>query len=174
MGFTAAASIAASVAAAGISAISAEKQGEMQANAADYQAAVARNNQILANQSAQQAIAQGGVDAGQAQQKAAQQLSLVRAKEAASGVTLDSGSALDVQSDTAKSGALDALTIRNDAARKAYGFEVQGAQLGSQAQFDVVQGENDQQLADLKAADSLLSGASSSANQGMRFAGYFG
>ena len=44
---------------------------------------------------------------------------------AANGVDLSSGSPLDILGDTAMYGELDALTIRSNAEREAYGYRVQ-------------------------------------------------
>ncbi len=51
-----------------------------------------------------------------------------RAGFAAQGVDVGSGSAADVQADAAYLGELDALTIRNNAAREAWGYEVEADQ----------------------------------------------
>ena len=48
-----------------------------------------------------------------------------RATAGASGVAIDSGSILDAQTDTSKFGALDQATIRNNAAREAWGITTQ-------------------------------------------------
>lgn len=58
-----------------------------------------------------------------------------RASFAAQGLELDLGSALDVQTDTAYQGELDALTIRTNAARESWGFQVEaeGARMQSRA-----------------------------------------
>lgn len=58
-----------------------------------------------------------------------------RAGFAAQGVNVGSGSAVDVQADAAYLGELDALTIRSNAQREAWGFRVQAedARLGAAA-----------------------------------------
>lgn len=48
-----------------------------------------------------------------------------RARLAAQGIEIDSGSALDIQVETAGLGAVDALTIRNNAFREAAGFRIE-------------------------------------------------
>lgn len=61
-----------------------------------------------------------------------------RAASAAQGIEIDSGSALDVQLESVGIGELDALTIRNNAAREAWGYKVEAADLrnrGKMAQF---------------------------------------
>lgn len=50
-----------------------------------------------------------------------------RASYGAQGIDVNLGSALDVQTDTAYQGALDALTIRVNGAREAWGFQVEAA-----------------------------------------------
>lgn len=52
-------------------------------------------------------------------------ISSQRAALAAQGVDVEAGSALDVQIDTAALGELDALTIRNNAMREAFGYRAQ-------------------------------------------------
>lgn len=51
---------------------------------------------------------------------------------AAQGVEIGSGSSLDVQESTAQQGELDALTIRTDAAREAWGFRVNAEDIRNQ------------------------------------------
>lgn len=76
-----------------------------------------------------------------------------RATLASNLVELDSGSASDLQADTAMLGELDALTIRNNAEREAYYYESQAAGAAFQAdQYD------------RKANFDLLGGAMSSAS----------
>lgn len=55
-----------------------------------------------------------------------------RAAFAAQGVEVDSGSALDIQEDTAALGAVDALMLRNNAWREAWGHRVQATDLRGQ------------------------------------------
>lgn len=56
-----------------------------------------------------------------------------RAALGAQGIDVNRDSALDVQADTMAMGELDALTIRNNAVREAWGYEVQAANYGNQA-----------------------------------------
>jgi hypothetical protein len=54
---------------------------------------------------------------------------------AASGVDINSGSAADVQANTATIGALDEATIRNNAAREAFGYTTQATDYLTRARF---------------------------------------
>lgn len=58
-----------------------------------------------------------------------------RAAFAAQGIDVEQGSALDVQLDTAAITEVDALTIRNNAARQAFGFKVDALTAASQRRF---------------------------------------
>lgn len=58
-----------------------------------------------------------------------------RARLAAQGIDIDTGSALDVQLETYGLGELDALTIRNNAKREAWGYRVSAGELRGRAQL---------------------------------------
>lgn len=79
-----------------------------------------------------------------------------RAALAGQGVDVNDlgGSAMDIQTDTAYLGELDALTIRNNAAREAWGFRSQAANYSAQ-------GRNAQAAGTLNAAGTLLGGGMS-------------
>lgn len=80
----------------------------------------------MADRSAADARARGEVEAGRRQIEARRAIGAARASMAASGIALDDGSALSIQEDIAAAGELDALTIRNNAAREAFGYRVEG------------------------------------------------
>lgn len=114
-------------------AFGAARQSEATKNAYEYQAAVNRNNAQVAEWQAQDAL-QRGAKAEQAQRlKVAQLKSSQRAGFAARGVALDEGSPLAILQDTDYFGELDALTIRDNAAREAWGHRTQGANYTSDA-----------------------------------------
>ncbi|MBD1412793.1 hypothetical protein NUJ30_08765 [Burkholderia contaminans] len=154
-------SIAMTAVSAGVAAYGAIKQGQAQSAALQYQAQVAANNQKIANQYAQQAIADGENKVAAKQQQTAQMIGAQRAAMAANGIDLDSGSPLRLQQDTAKLGNVDALTIRNNAAREAYGYQVQGLSYGQQAQLDEAGASNAVTAGNLNAFSSIIGGASS-------------
>lgn len=161
--------VAASTASAGIAAVGAIRQGQAQAQAAQYQAQVARNNAIIANQNSEAAIAAGNSQAITSELRTAQLAGRQRAALAASGIDPNSGSALDIQRDTAETGALDALTIRNNAARQAYGYQVAGVSDNAQAQLDQSTAANDTSASYLNAGGSIIGGASSVSNQWLSY-----
>lgn len=162
-------SVAMTAVSAGVSAYGAYRQGQAQSAADAYQAQVARNNQIVAGQYAQQATQDGENKVAAKQEQTAQMIGAQRAAMAANGVDLDSGSPLRVQQDTAKLGEVDAMTIRNNAAREAYGYQLQGLSYGQQAQLDESASENAETAGSLNAFSSILGGASSVASQWTKY-----
>ena len=95
---------------------------------AEFEAAVARNNQILQEQAAVNVLEQGRVIAEDIKERGtiAEQLQrreirgligIQRAALAGSGVEVGTGSALDVTTDTAEIGEFEALTTRANTAR---------------------------------------------------------
>lgn len=118
-------SIASTVVGGVFSAIGANQQAQAQANAANYNAAVARNAAVFAQQ-------QGEVRAQANDRRTAAMIGRQRAVYAAGNLDVNSGSPLDIQADTAQIGRLNSLTIRNNAAREGYGYEA-GANLDTAA-----------------------------------------
>jgi hypothetical protein len=103
----------------------AARQAETNKNAYEYQAAVNRNNAQYAEWQAQDALTRGAKAEQSQRLKAAQLKSSQRASLAARGVALDEGSPLSILQDTDYMGEMDALTIRDNAAKEAWGARVQ-------------------------------------------------
>lgn len=82
-------------------------------------------NAQLAELQAQDAIERGQVEETKSRRQTEQVIGRQRVSLAAQGVDINKGSALDVQADAAYLGELDALTIRNNAAKEAWGYRVQ-------------------------------------------------
>ncbi|CAB5082909.1 hypothetical protein IST4116A_01201 [Burkholderia cenocepacia] len=144
-----------------MSAYGASRQAAATASADQYQAEVARINQRLSGQYAQQAIDDGENKVAAKQQQTSGLIGAQRAAMAANGVQLDSGTPLRLQEDSAQLGAVDALTIRNNAAREAYGYQVQGLSYGQQAQLDEASASNALSAGSLNTFSSILGGAAS-------------
>lgn len=107
--------------------------GYGQADMYSAQAQIARNNAILAQRNANVTMGEGEVATSQQQLKNRATIGAITAGEAASGVDVNTGSALDTRASAAEVGQLDALTIRSDYARRAYGFRTQAQQDREQA-----------------------------------------
>jgi hypothetical protein len=126
---------------------------------ANYQAQLARNNQMIAEGYAQRALQQGQVDAQNQRFKTAATLGSQRASLASQGGDVDSGSPLDLQADTARIGEYNAQAVRNNAALKAYGYRVQGYNSAADANRYDAEAANTMALLPYRIGSSLLSGA---------------
>jgi len=83
-------------------------------------------NARLAEQQAEDALARGREAERRMRTDVRRTIGSQRARLAASGVDISAeGSAVDLFADTARLGELDALTIRNNAAREAWGYRTQ-------------------------------------------------
>ena len=122
--------------------LGARQQDEAQANAANYNAAVARNEAIFSQQ-------QGEVSAQASDRQTAAVIGRERAVYAGGNLDVNSGSPLDVQANTAQMGRLNSLTIRNNAARQAWGYNA-GANL------DTYAAQNYQTAGDMALFGSLI------------------
>jgi len=109
---------------------------------AKFQAQQLEFNTKVAELQAEDAIAQGDQDAAALQRKARQLRGSQRAAFGASGVEVNSGSALSVQSDTEDMADIDAMTIKLNAARKAWGFKVDAVNSFAQSTLNSVAAEN--------------------------------
>jgi hypothetical protein len=144
-------------AASGLMQYSSQKKAAANASAeGDYQGAALDQNATLADQQAQDAIARGAVTEHQQRTAVRSTIGSQRAALAAGGVDIGSGSAADVQANTAQLGEMDALTIRNNAARQAWGYSVEAAQDRSKAAYARQGGKTAAQGYNNAAVGSLL------------------
>ena len=67
--------------------------------------------------------------------KAKKLIGMQRARMASKGIDIDSGSALDIQTETAEFGAMDSLTIKNNAFREALGYRIESIDQDTQGKF---------------------------------------
>lgn len=97
---------------------------------------LAKTQQAIADAQASDALLRGGYEAGLKRMATRRLIGSQRAAYGTSGVDVQSGSAGDVYAQTEMIGELDALMIKNNARREAWGYQVQSieAQLrGKQA-----------------------------------------
>jgi hypothetical protein len=112
------AAVSAMAVSGGIKAYSEYEAGQTEAKVADA-------NATLAEHSAADALQRGAAQAGQIREKGAQVASEQKVALAASGV--DPSSAANLFATTASGAELDALTARNNAAKRAWGLDVEAA-----------------------------------------------
>lgn len=135
------------------------QQAGAEASAANYRAQVARNNAVIAERKAVDAIERGELSETQQRIKTSQLIGAQRASAAARGVEVDVGSVVDITTDTAAIGELDALTIRSNAEREALGFRTEGLAFESQAGFATAEARGFRAAAPIGALGTLASGA---------------
>lgn len=102
----------------GVSAFGQMRSGSDQQN-------IYNQNAQIADYQAEDALQRGQVNERMMRRQTKQVIGSQRASLASQGVDINKGSALDVQADAAYLGELDALTIRNNAAKEAWGYKVQ-------------------------------------------------
>jgi len=127
-----------------------KSQGEFQAGQFEFQAR-------LAELQAKSAETRGRDESDEALTKAKLLIGRQRAKLAAQGIEIDSGSALDIQLETAELGAVDSLTIRNNAFREASGYRIQAIDFRNRAAFSRI-------AASTGARNTLLTGGLTAAS----------
>lgn len=107
-----------------------------------YESSQAATNATMAEMQAEDARNRGEVAAQDKAKQAGQLLGSQRAGLAAQGVALDSGSAANIQKDTEAMSELDQLTIRNNAAREAFGFKIQSSNYATQGKMTEIASKN--------------------------------
>ncbi len=133
---------AASLAGTAMSISAQQRQAQQQKDAAEYQAKIAQQNQEMAQEQAASVKRQGYDDAQRQRLKAAGIIGTQRAIAGASGITVDTGSNLDLQLDTVEKGELDALAIHQQSLDKSHNIQIQGWNSGQQAQAYAWQADN--------------------------------
>jgi hypothetical protein len=106
---------------------------EASAQAALYEAGIHDTNAAFARIAAKDALARGDYETFFSYQQAGLARGTVRAQIAGTGVDVNRGSAVDLQRDVMLGADLDALAIRQQAQREAYGEELQGYDQQQQA-----------------------------------------
>lgn len=163
---------AAALASAAVGAAGMVQQGQAQRRQSAYQSAVAEANAAAADQAAQaqdraadRALEQGRVAEQRQRLQTAQVLSGQRAAQAAAGVQVDSGSALDLTADTAQIGELDALSRRQSAEEDAYQHRWQAYQARTSANAALAQGTLAGMRGDAAVSSSLMAAGGSLLNR---------
>lgn len=144
------------------------QQFEAQARQATYQRGVALMNQRIAKQNADYSRSVGEVEAQTEGMKTRAVVGATKAHQAASGIDLETGSAADVRESESAIGAENVAVIRSNAARQAYGYEVEASKDVAQAGLFEAAAEDSTRAAGsartagtIGAVSSILGGASS-------------
>ena len=116
-----------------------------------FNAAIYESNARMQELRAEDSIRRGNVEAKKAKQAAARLIGSQRATMGAQGIDIESGSALDIQMETASFGAEDALTIKNNAWREAWGLRASAVDYYGKGRFEKLTAES-------KAKNTILTG----------------
>lgn len=133
-------------------------QSQAAAASSNYNAKIAGNNAKIADQNSSYAGAEGETQAAQQEAKNKSIAGAIKVGQGASGIDVNTGSAANVQASQDEVGMLDALTIRSNAARKAYGYQTEAASDEAQAALDRSQAKNDKTSGIIGAAETVLGG----------------
>lgn len=169
IGTLSAISAATTVLGGAISAYGAISSANANSAADSYRAQIEQNNATIANQNALVATKAGEARVTAQQLKTAATVGAIKNDQAASGFDVNSGSNVDVQSSAKELGELDALTIRNEAARQAYGYQTQATSDVASGALDTAKAGSDQTAGLFGATGSILGAASSATNSYARY-----
>jgi hypothetical protein len=111
----------------------AAKAGRLERAAKESEAELADYNAAVADLQAEDALARGAEEENNFRAQVKTLIGRTRTSFAAGNIDVTSGLPVDVAADIAHTGELDALTIRNNAAREAWGFNVEGEDLRRRA-----------------------------------------
>jgi hypothetical protein len=127
-------------------------------DAANSQADLADYNAHVADVQSQDAIEVGADQESRFREGVRGAIGTQRVNAAAQGVDVGFGSPVDVQSDAAYLGELDALQIKNNAKRTAWGYKVQASDLRASATIARKTGVYAEQAGRANASATLLGG----------------
>lgn len=144
-----------------VTALGQQEQGQANANMYQYQAGVAQINAQINQQNAAWARDTGDVQAEESGLKTAGQIGETTVIQGASGIDVNTGSAVQTRQSETQIGQFDENVIRANAAKKAYGFEVESAKDVSQAGVYKQAATQSIQAGDVSMIGSLLGTASS-------------
>lgn len=142
-----------------------EQSAHAQSASAKYNSQVQQNDAIIAKQNADYAAKEGEINAAAAQQKTRAEVGGLTANEGASGIDINSDSSSDTRASAAEVGQQNAINIRADAARKAYGYQTGSQQSTEQSNLDNFESDNASKAGDVSAGSSILGGASKISGQ---------
>lgn len=142
-----------------IGAYSQYQQGQYQKDMGEYNAAIMRNNALIQERQASDAITRGAKLEEQQRDKVRMMIGKQRANTAAQGLLVDSGTPGVLTDETAMFGEEDAQNIRVNAMNEAWGYRVGAANSRAQAAAYKSEGQAAATSGMYGAAGSLLTGA---------------
>jgi hypothetical protein len=140
----------------------------------NYQAGLSQLRAKIDKQNADYAFAAGETEAQRFGMQARERMGAITAHQAASGIDLGSGSSVKVREGQQLVTDIDMAQIRNNAARKAYGFEVEATTDAAQAGLYSKAASDASMAGGIKALGSLVSGSASVADKWYQMGSSFG
>jgi len=159
---------ATALAGASVSAAGTVYSGMAAGDAASYQAEVARNNSLIAEENAAYASKAGQAQASAVSLKGAAKVGKIKTAQAANNIDVNTGSAVNVRASEREAGVLDTATVLSNAELEAYGYRAKGTGYTAESGLLTTQAEEAPIGAGIGATGSLLSGASA---VGFKFGG---
>lgn len=156
-------------ASAGLGAAGSLFGGISQMRAAGYQSAVAKNNARIMEMSREDALQAGQNEESQRRLATGKLIGEQLATQGASGIDVGVGTTRDVRAGAAGQGEADALMIRYNAARQAYGYSTEAESFRNEAKMAKAAGRQALISGVLGAGTSFLGGASSIASNKLKF-----
>jgi hypothetical protein len=106
----------------------------------DYESAIYDTNAYISQIQAQDAIKRGEEEARRIKERSRIITGAQRAAMAAQGIEVNEEDALKVQQDTAGLAAMDALDVKNNAWREAWGYSIQADKYSTASRFSKIRG----------------------------------
>lgn len=163
------ASMAMSAAGSVVGGIGQQQQYGAQANQARYQAQVAENNRIIAEQNRRYASAAGSSNAQIRDFATRATIGRATAAQGASGVDVTQGSPVEVRESLRQMGRLQTLEEVQEAALKGYGYQAQATGFGAEAGLQRAKASSAEAAGTTAMVSSILGGASSVGDKWLRF-----
>lgn len=138
------------------SALGAYSSSQASAQSAKYNSEVDKINAGIAQRKATDAGAAGEAETYNAGLRTREKIGAIETNQAASGIDVNKGSAVDVRASQEAVGQLDALTIRTNAAKEAYGYNAQADSLNNQSNLELDEASQDKSAGFLDAGSTLL------------------
>lgn len=139
--------------------------GQASSQAYSYQAGVARLNASIQKQNAAYERDVGEVKAQASGMKTAQQIAQIKSVQSGSNLSISGGSAEAVRDSQHAVGEFDQNVIRSNAARRAYGYDVEAMQQETQSKVYGMAGSNAKRAGTIDMVGSILGTASSVAGK---------
>ena len=148
-----------------VSAAGAIEQGNAEAASANYNATLAGFNSQQSLRNAALATEQGNAQAAMKGRQTRADFGAEKARAGGAGLDVNTGSPVDVQTSTAELGHLDASTLRSNAAKEAYGFQVQSTNFQNEGELDRFSAKQAKTAGEFKAVSSLVNSGSTAMSQ---------